>query len=124
IPAKTLVDMVTINPAKAFRIQKETGSLVEGKIADILVVRQKKDDPWESLVAAQPEDIELLVQDGSPIYGSAAHEALFGERGVAFTKITVRGRQMLIKGDPAVLMERVRKAVGFRKVLDFIPLEP
>jgi hypothetical protein len=30
---------------------------------------------------------------------------------------------MLVKGDPAGLMERVRKAVGFRKVLDFIPLD-
>ena len=123
IAAKTLVDMVTVNPAKAFRIQKETGSIAEGMLADILVVRQRKDDPWESLVAAQPDDIELLVQDGSPLFGGAEHEALFAERGVACTKIAVRGRRMLIKGDPADLMERVRKAVGFRKVLDFIPLD-
>jgi hypothetical protein len=30
---------------------------------------------------------------------------------------------MLVKGDPAGLMERIRKAVGFRKMLDFIPLD-
>ena len=115
--------MVTVNPARAFRMQKETGSLAEGKLADILVMRQQKDDPWESLVAARAEDIELLVQDGTPIYGDAAHEELFAGRGAPFSKVTVRGRQMLVKGDPAALMERVRKAVGFRKVLDFIPLD-
>ncbi len=123
LPAKTIVNMVTVNPAKAFRMQKETGSLQEGKLADILVIRQRHEDPWESLVATRPEDIELLVQDGSPIFGDARFEELFSSRGVQFTSVSVRGRKMLVKGDPAGLMERVRKAVGFRKVLDFIPLD-
>jgi cytosine/adenosine deaminase-related metal-dependent hydrolase len=123
LPAKTIVNMVTVNPARAFRIQKETGTLSEGRLADLLVVRQQKDDPWESMVAARTEDIELLVQDGSPIFGDASYEELFAGRGVQYTRQTIRGRQMLVKGDPAGLMERVRKAVGFRKVLDFIPLD-
>jgi cytosine/adenosine deaminase-related metal-dependent hydrolase len=115
--------MVTVNPARAFRMQKETGSLAEGRLADILIVRQRHADPWESLVAAGVEDIELIVQEGTPIYGDAAHEELFTGRGTQYSKVTVRGRKMLVKGDPAALMERVRKAVGFRKVLDFIPLD-
>ena len=123
LPAKTIVNMVTVNPAKAFRIHKETGTISEGRLADVLVIRQQKDDPWESLVAARTEDIELLVQDGSPILGSASHEELFAGRGVQYSKVAVHGRQMLVKGDPAGLMESVRKAVGFRKVLDFIPLD-
>jgi len=123
LSAKTIVNMVTANPAKAFRIQKETGSISEGRLADVLIVRQQKDDPWESMVAARTEDIELLVQDGSPIFGGASHEELFAGRGVPFTKVAIRGRQMLVKGDPAGLMEKVRKAVGFRKVLDFMPLD-
>ena len=123
LPAKTIVNMVTVNPARAFRIQRETGSLAEGKLADILVVRQQREDPWESLVEARSEDIALLVQDGAPILGDAAYEELFAGRGVPYSKVSVRGRQMLVKGDPAGLMERVRKAVGFRKVLDFMPLD-
>jgi hypothetical protein len=123
LAARTLVDMVTVNPAKAFRMQKETGHLAEGKLADLLVIRQRKDDPWESLVATRVEDIELLVQEGTPIYGDARHEELFTARGGQYSAVSVRGRQMLVRGDPAGLMERVRKAVGFRKVLDFIPLD-
>jgi 5-methylthioadenosine/S-adenosylhomocysteine deaminase len=123
LSAKTIVNMVTVNPARAFRIQKETGTISEGRLADVLVVRQKKDDPWESLVAAGTEDIELLVQDGSPVFGGAAYEELFAGRGVQYSKVAIRGRQMLVKGDPAGLMESVRKAVGFRKVLDFMPLD-
>jgi 5-methylthioadenosine/S-adenosylhomocysteine deaminase len=123
LPAKTIVNMVTVNPAKAFRIQKETGSLAEGKLADVLIVRQQREDPWESLVATRVEDIELLTQDGNPIYGDTAYEELFAGRGTPYSKVSVRGRQMLVKGDPTRLMERVRAAVGFRKVLDFIPLD-
>jgi hypothetical protein len=55
--------------------------------------------------------------------GDASHEELFAGRGVQYAKVSVHGRQMLVKGDPAGLMEGVRKAVGFRKVLDFIPLD-
>ena len=123
LAARTIVNMVTVNPAKAFRMQKETGYLAEGKLADVLVIRQRKDDPWESLVAMRLEDIELLVQEGTPIYGDARHEELFTARGMQYSTVSVKGRQMLVRGDPAGLMERVRKAVGFRKVLDFIPLD-
>ena len=123
LPARTIVNMVTVNPARAFRMQKEIGSLAEGRIADILVVRQQKEDPWESLVAARIEDIELLVQEGTPIYGDARHEELFAGRGAQYSRVSVRGRQMLVKGDPAALMEKVRGAVGSRKVLDFIPID-
>jgi len=123
LPARTIVAMVTTNPARAFRVQKETGTIAEGKLADLLVIRQQKDDPWESLVAARPEDIELLVQDGSPIFGDASREELFAGRGIPYTRVTIRGRSMLVRGDPVGLMERVRKAVGFRKVLDFMPLD-
>jgi 5-methylthioadenosine/S-adenosylhomocysteine deaminase len=123
LAARTVVNMVTVNPAKALRMQKETGNLAEGKLADVLIMRQRKDDPWESLVAMRMEDIELLIQEGTPIFGDARHEELFTARGGQYTTVGVKGRQMLVRGDPASLMERVRKAVGFRKVLDFIPLD-
>ncbi len=38
IPEKQAVKSATINPAKAIRADKETGSIEEGKLADILVV--------------------------------------------------------------------------------------
>ncbi len=123
IPPKTLMEMVTANPAKAFRIAKDTGTLEEGKLADILVVKQTRNDPYESLMEVKTEDIELLTRDGTPILGSKAHEELFTGREAGYTTVKIRGREMLVSGDPAGLMDKVRKAVGFHKVLDFIPLE-
>lgn len=123
LPAEAIVKMVTVNPARAFRMQADVGSLEDGKLADILVIRRKREDPYESLVAARPEDVELLVKEGTPIFGSEAYEDLFRLRDAAFFPISVNGRKMLAQADPAGLLNRVRELVGFRKVLDFMPLD-
>lgn len=123
LPARTLVQMVTENPAHAFRMQKDIGTLEAGKLADVLVIRRKREDPYESLVEARPADVELLIQEGTPIFGAAEHEELFRLRDAEASPISIDGRKMLSKGDPAGLLNRVRKLVGFRKVLDFMPLD-
>ena len=92
-------------------------------LSSTAVIRDSRADPYESLVNARTADIELLVMEGTPILGAATHEELFAGRGVQFTKVRVRGREMLVSGDPAALLEGVRAAVGFRKVLDFLPLD-
>ena len=123
ISARLLTDMVTVNPAKAFRMSADIGSLEEGKLADAVVIARKDDDPYESLVKTDIEDIELLILEGNPIFGRKEHEELFALRGQPYATVKLRGREMLVRGDPAGLMQRVREAVGFKKVLDFIPLD-
>jgi 5-methylthioadenosine/S-adenosylhomocysteine deaminase len=120
---RMIVDMVTRNAARAFRMERDIGSLEPGRLADVLVIRQTAADPYESLLAARTEDIELLVQDGAPIFGAAERSELFTARGARASRVKVRGREMLVKGDPVGLLERVRRAVGFRKVLEFMPLD-
>jgi 5-methylthioadenosine/S-adenosylhomocysteine deaminase len=127
LPAKTLYDMVTANPAKAFRMEGEIGVLEPGALADIAVFRAKADDAYESLCAAESEDLELLTLGGVPIYGDEARYADFfapelSDRG-RYGRVTVGGRAMFVKGDPADLYASVRKAVGFAKKLDYLPFE-
>jgi 5-methylthioadenosine/S-adenosylhomocysteine deaminase len=123
IPARLLTEMVTLNPAKAFRMSRDIGNLEEGKLADVLVIERKDEDPYESLLKTNIEDIELLVLEGDPIFGRKENEELFALRGQKYTTVKIRGREMLAKGDPAGLLKRVREAVGFKKVLDFMPLD-
>jgi cytosine/adenosine deaminase-related metal-dependent hydrolase len=125
LPAKTFFKMCTTNAAKAFLIDKKTGTLDEGKLADILVVRGGKTDPYENLLAAPMEDIELLVLAGKPIYGELRFlDLLGGKIPGGYTQITVGKRPMFVKGDPAGLYKSCREKIGFKKVLDYLPFEP
>jgi cytosine/adenosine deaminase-related metal-dependent hydrolase len=125
IGAKTIFDMITINAAKAFRMQEKTGSLEEGKLGDILVLKAKEDDPYENLVNAGMKDIELLILAGKPIYGQMRFLDIFkGELPSGYSQIKVGNKEMFIKGDPAGLYRGIRKKIGFKKKLDYLPFEP
>jgi cytosine/adenosine deaminase-related metal-dependent hydrolase len=125
LPAKKIFEMVTINSAKAFWMQEKTGSLDEGKLGDILVLKAKNDDPYENLINAGMKDIELLILEGKPIYGELRFLDIFkGELPSGYTKIKVGNRDMFVKGDPAGLYSEVRKKNGFKKKLDYLPFEP
>jgi cytosine/adenosine deaminase-related metal-dependent hydrolase len=125
LPAKKIFEMVTINSAKAFWMQEKTGSLDEGKLGDILVLKAKNDDPYENLVDAGMKDIELLILEGTPIYGELRFLDIFGgELPSSYTQIKVGNRDMFVKGDPAGLYNEVRRKIGFKKKLDYLPFEP
>ena len=125
LPAKKIFEMVTINAAKAFWMQDQIGSLDQGKLADILVLKSKNDDPYENLVEASMKDIELLVLEGTPIYGEMRFLDIFGGKiPDGYSQIKVGKRPMFVKGDPAKLYNEVRQKVGFKKELDYLPFEP
>jgi len=124
---KKIFEMVTINSAKAFWMQDQIGSLEEGKLADIMVLKAKGDDPYENLAGASMNDIELLVLAGKPIYGEIRFLDIFPDPNSlpeGYTEITVGKRPMFVIGDPAALYREIRRRTGFNKVLDFLPFEP
>jgi cytosine/adenosine deaminase-related metal-dependent hydrolase len=125
LAAEKLFEMATINAAKAFRMQDRIGSLDEGKLGDILVLKAKDSDPYENLVNAGMEDIELLVMAGMPLYGELRFLDVFdGKLPDGYTQIKAGNRAMFVKGDPTGLYNEVREKVGFKKSLDYLPFEP
>ena len=125
ISPQTMFDMVTYNAARAFWMQDRIGTLDEGKLGDILVTKKTHDNPYENLINASMEDIELLILAGIPIYGEMRFLDIFGgELPSGFSRTEVGGRTMFVKGDPAGLYAAIRRKLGFKKVLDFLPVEP
>ena len=127
IDAATLVDMMTVNPARALRIDGYTGTLTRGNRADILIIEPRYHDPYEALVAARMDDIELLVSEGRPLYGSLRFAELFEDADLeafgGYTHVLVEGKEKLIVGDPVAMLRQLRRAIGHRKILDFLPIE-
>jgi len=125
LPAETMFEMVTHNAAKAFLMEDRIGTLDEGKLGDVLVLKTSHDNPYENLANASMEDIELLVLAGTPIYGETRFLDIFGGNlPNGYSQFEVSGRAMFVKGDPEGLYTMVRKKVGFKKMLDYLPFDP
>lgn len=74
---RLLVEMVTINPAKAIRWDDQVGSIEIGKAADLLAIShplppawpQIPPSPYRSLIDATEADVSLVLVGGEPLAG-------------------------------------------------------
>jgi len=74
---RLLVEMVTINAARAVRWDDQVGSIEPGKIADLIVVRQPNHSNnahiphtvYRSLIDATEADLDLVMVGGEPLAG-------------------------------------------------------
>ena len=69
LSSELLVQMVTINAAKALGLDSVLGSLEVGKKADVTVILGDVTKPYDTIVAAQPRDVSLVLVNGVALYG-------------------------------------------------------
>ncbi len=69
LTARRLFEMVTKDAAKVMAVDAMLGTLEVGKRADLFIVNGDPTDPYQSLLAARPESIELTMVDGRAMYG-------------------------------------------------------
>lgn len=63
---RELFDAVTRNAAIAWN-RRDTGCIVRGHAADLVVARKKARDPWDAFFAANPEDLLLVLKAGQVV---------------------------------------------------------
>jgi len=71
LAARDLVTMVTSGAAGIAGLADQLGSLEVGRPADVLVLARCDPDPYESVCAAIPNDVELVLIGGDLAYGRA-----------------------------------------------------
>jgi 5-methylthioadenosine/S-adenosylhomocysteine deaminase len=69
--AEALFRMSTLIPAQIAHVDDRVGSLTKGLYADLFVLMGNSSDPYAALAAAVPQDVQLVLVGGVPIYGSA-----------------------------------------------------
>jgi len=122
IADKQIVEMVTSNPAKAFRLY-DNGSIEKGKLADLVVFDRTKDDPYDSIVSSDIRNVRLIVIEGIPVYGDETYSEIFEAQEVDVQHVTIAGQKRLIIGDLLGLLDRINRAVGFEKKFPFMPVQ-
>lgn len=67
--SKDLVLMATKYPAQLAHLSDKIGTLAPHHYADLIVVRRKLNNAYDSIVHANPDDVDLVIIGGEPVYG-------------------------------------------------------
>ena len=102
---------------------KKNGSIKAGNTADLVLFSNKKNIPYSSVVYAELSDIQLVVIDGKPVYGAPEYSELFDFLNVDYQEIIIDDVEKIIIGNLIELLKRISRAVGFKKVFPFLPVE-
>ncbi|RHX85197.1 amidohydrolase family protein [Leptospira stimsonii] len=123
LPPKILFEMVTTNPAKALRVEKEIGSIEVGKKADLVIVSRNSEDPYTNLCESDLNSIRLVLRDGVPVYGDVSLETFFEESGADVERIRIEDTEKYLSGSPGKLLESLAVSLGYKKDLAFFPAQ-
>lgn len=115
-----LLAMITENPRKAFRIGNPTG-ILQGQVADFVVLADDKMETEIQISDKNWKDIDLVVIDGYPIYGSASYKKLFSYFQIDTESLSLDGIEKLVAGSPKRLLKQVSASLGYKKELAFLP---
>ncbi len=110
--------MITENSAKALR-QKLLGKLSAGYLADLLILRRSKENPFENLVQATPKDILFLSREGKSLLAKSDMWANEEEA----TEVRVEGEKRVLVGNIEKMKEEIDAILGYDKELPFIPVD-
>ncbi len=123
VDSEILFRMLTLNAAHALLLDGEIGCLDDGALADVIVAESKCDNPVESYLKIKPEDVDLLLVGGRPVFGGIRHKEYFSSVCGIYSVVSVNGSEKVIVGDPEALLARIYEKVGFEKELPFLPFD-
>jgi cytosine/adenosine deaminase-related metal-dependent hydrolase len=90
---RELFRMSTVIPARIARISDKVGTIQIGRYADLFVLKGDGSRPFAALANAQPQDVELVLIGGVPLFGS---EKLMSSFNVKSEAVDVCGASMLL----------------------------
>ena len=127
LPAEALWRMATESGAYALGLEDRFGAIRPGLRADLMLVRHAGGDPYESVLAAEDEDVLAMWVDGRALLLSAALDARLSERECA-TLPGVAPRVCGVLDDlglsPGEFADLTRDAVPVNDVRRQAPCEP
>jgi len=118
---RTLFNMITINPAKAFRIP--AGTLKENTPANIVITKKVKPDPYENISYIKLSDISLVIINGKPVYGDINFKNILEYFKIPYWEVNIENKDkfVAIRGTLKILRE-IKNKIEYFKYLPFLPI--
>jgi len=98
------------------------GEVTAGAMADLLVFPARTSDPASDLLGLEPWDLSMILVDGELTVAADPFSALFEGDERPHTRVRHGDRAQTVLGDPVALLEQVTAALGYEKILPFLPL--
>jgi cytosine/adenosine deaminase-related metal-dependent hydrolase len=95
LSAEALVRTVTCSAASILRLNA-AGTLAVGRPADLVVLRRRVSDPFESVVSSTRDDVRLTMVAGEPLVGGPEMGPVFATRRQRHSNATVNGAGRLL----------------------------
>ena len=119
ISMKQLFKMITINASKALMLPAEYGTIGEAT-SNLLLIKKHDQDPFRNLLQVQMEDIELLIHQGTPIYGDVK---FLNEFNINEDDYYFFGKDRFVLGHPEKITDSINKKLGYKKDFPFLPFK-
>jgi hypothetical protein len=102
--------MATSNAAELVGLSGQLGSLAAGHAADLMVVRKSGQDAYWSFTHATPQNLQLVLIGGAPMYGDPSiFEQLTGSP----------GERLEVCGAPKTVVAGPKSFAETEKTLDY-----
>jgi len=105
--------MATRNPARVAAMDSLIGSLEVGRVADVAIFDGATDEDYRAILAADPEDVVLVLRQGQALYGDQPLVAALAEP-LACDALTVCDVQkaLCVSGEIGITYPDLEAAVG------------
>jgi hypothetical protein len=110
-----IIEMATKNAARIIKWHNEIGTLVVGKLADLFIVEGISDKPYDLLLKSSEKNINLVIVNGHPRYGSSSMMKKFALKGTEKRKVGKRKKAFNLtqaEADPVVSGVSLASAEG------------
>lgn len=104
--------MVTANAATATATDDVIGVLAPGKVADIAIFDGSQHADFRAIVAAEPQDVTLVLRGGKPLYGDAPVVSALVSSGCDALDVCGAPKQVCISSEIGKTYSALGTAVG------------
>ena len=120
IPMKKIFKLFTSNAQKALFLPDSYGKL-NNETSHVLLIKKKNEDPFDNLLETEMEDIELLLHQGSPIYGNQDFLNAFDIKLENYFFFELGKTKKFVIGHPEKITQEIDSILGYHKDFPYLP---
>lgn len=118
VSTKEIFKMITINARKALMV---TDPQLLDPRKNVLIINNKKENPFDNLLFQEFDDIGLMVQKGVPLYGDIRYFEYLNVNENDYEFFKIGQSEKFVIGNPVEITRTIDQILGYHKQLPYIP---